>query len=126
MADPLIEKFLLYIGTAKNYSPHTLKNYRGDLAQFSHYAATRGFGGENALRFAEMEAATVRGFGADMHRRKMEPSTVERKLSALRTFFRYLLREGAVKKKSGAGGADSQKAEDPPQSAERGRRFRHG
>lgn len=98
MADPLIEKFLLYIGTAKNYSPHTLKNYRNDLAQFSRYAATRGFGEENALRFADMEAATVRGFGADVHRRKMAPATIERKLSSLRTFFGFLLREGEVKK----------------------------
>ena len=97
MADPLIEKFLLYIGTAKNYSPHTLKNYRNDLVQFSRYAVTRGFGDENTLRFADMEAATVRGFGADLHRRKMGPATIERKLSALRTFFGYLLREGEVK-----------------------------
>lgn len=97
MADPLIEKFLLYIGTAKNYSPHTLKNYRNDLAQFSRYAVTRGFGEENAIRFADMEAATVRGFGADLHRCKMGPATIERKLSALRTFFRHLLREGVVK-----------------------------
>lgn len=97
MADSLIEKFLLYIGTAKNYSPHTLKNYRNDLVQFSRYAVTRGFGEENALRFANMEAATVRGFGADLHRRKMGPATIERKLSALRTFFGYLLREGEVK-----------------------------
>ncbi len=98
MADPLIEKFLLYIGTAKNYSPHTMKNYRNDLVQFSRYAATRGFGDENALRFADMDAATVRGFGADLHRRKMGPATIERKLSALRTFFRHLLREGEVAK----------------------------
>ena len=98
MADPLIEKFLLYIGTAKNFSPHTLKGYRNDLAQFSRFAAARGLGEENALRFADMEAATVRGFGADLHRRKVEPSTIERKLSALRTFFRFLLREGEVKK----------------------------
>ncbi len=98
MADPLIEKFLLYLGTAKNYSPHTVKNYRNDLAQFSRYAATRGLGGENALRFTDMEAATVRGFGADLHRRKMGPATIERKLSALRTFFRHLLREGVIAK----------------------------
>ncbi len=98
MADPLIEKFLLYIGTAKNFSPHTLKSYRNDLAQFARYTAERGFGAENSLRFADMDAAAVRGFGADLHRRKMSPATIERKLSALRTFFHHLLREGVVTK----------------------------
>jgi len=92
-----VKGFLDYISAEKNYSPLTLKSYRKDLEQFIDFARRsnlRGTSPVGRLNFRQMEPELVRRFAADLHRIKLAPSTIERKLSCLRAFFRFLQREG--------------------------------
>lgn len=72
----------------ENVSPHTLRNYGIDLAQFSAY-------------FAGAEPATwtplvLRGWLAWVHGHKLHPASIRRKLAAVRSFFQFMLRQGWV------------------------------
>ena len=95
-----VSGFLNYLRVEKNFSPNTIKAYKKDLAQFLEFInkkkAREGRGLEPD--FPAIDVMDMRGFTADLHRQKQNPSTVGRKLSCLRSFFKYLLREGIVEK----------------------------
>jgi len=80
-----IHLFSRWLETEKGYSPHTVSGYRHDLAEF---AAT--LGGDRSV--AAMSATAIRAYVVSLHRTN-GAATVCRKLSALRTFVRFLLRE---------------------------------
>lgn len=84
-----IDKFKNYLTVEKNYSPHTIKNYLIDLNEFSQF--TEGKDPEN------VDYLTIRKFLALLRQSKISKRSVARKLSALRTFFRFLQRDGYVK-----------------------------
>lgn len=89
----LCRGFLAHLAAEKGYSGATLAAYENDLALFAEYLSGRGLSLENA------EAVTkdhVRGFLAELHRQRLKKSSVARKLSALRSFFRFLLRQRLV------------------------------
>ncbi len=81
-----IRQFELHLAAERNVSPHTRRAYLGDVRQFASFA-----GRANPPR--RVSPLHVRGYLADLHARR-HPSTLGRKLAALRTFFRYLVREG--------------------------------
>lgn len=87
--DRYINKFLTYLEVEKNASVHTLSNYRIDL---------KGFG-----KFIKPESAenvdhlVLRKFLAHLKEKAYSKVTIARKLSCLRSFFRFLCREGYVK-----------------------------
>lgn len=84
-----IEKFMRYLEIEKNYSPHTILNYKLDLEDF-----------KNFLRDIELEKIdylTLRKYLAVLKERKLGTRTVGRRLSALRSFFKFLTREGYLK-----------------------------
>lgn len=85
--------FLRHLDRERNASPHTVKAYGRDLLQFVAYAR-RELGREP--RAAEVDHLLLRGFLADLHRRGLQKASAARKLAALRTFFRYLCREGVL------------------------------
>ena len=89
----MIESFLRYIRYERNYSSHTEFSYRNDLRQFEGYviALTGGFMAE------DIDRDIVRGWMVELSESGDEVSTVKRKLSALRSFFKYLKREGKIK-----------------------------
>jgi len=89
-----IERFLTYLEVEKNYSAHTTLNYRLDLEEFFAFLSHD--------RIAEVEYTTLRRFLAELRGRQLRPRSVSRKLSSLRSFFRYLQREGVVKKNPAA------------------------
>jgi integrase/recombinase XerC len=90
--DRHIQRFLEEL-RRENSSAHTLRNYAADLRQFAaHLAAPRG--GTPALE--ELDTLALRGWLADLHRRRLSPLTLRRKLAALRSFFRFLVRDGIV------------------------------
>ncbi len=94
-SDAVLESFLKYVAVEKNFSAHTLKCYTLDIAQFSGFARAKGLCKNNGdVDYAAVDSDHIRAFAADMHRRKMGPATRERKLCALRTFFKYLVRQG--------------------------------
>jgi integrase/recombinase XerC len=88
---PPIEAFLAELGVARRVSPHTLAAYRRDLALLLGHAESLGI-----ARWSELQVEQVRGFVAAQHRRGLAPKSLQRLLSACRSFFRWALREGLI------------------------------
>jgi integrase/recombinase XerC len=86
-----LDKFFRHLGTERQLSPLSSVHYRRDLTQCMHYCDAAGI--QNWERLTTPE---VRGWVAAMHRRGLSGKSIQRALSALRTFFRYLLREQIV------------------------------
>lgn len=101
-----IDSFLSYLKNVKRYSVHTLTAYEEDLNQFMEFCEKI----ELIHNWQEVTSGMVRRFevglmagkltfGEGIHQRKPKPMTaksVRRKLSSLRTFFRYQMREGVL------------------------------
>jgi integrase/recombinase XerC len=90
-----IDLFLQALASEKGYSEHTIRAYGHDLAEFVRYAAA-GAGSsakkaQQQLTIDKIDSLTVRGYLARLHR-KNEKTTIARKLSTLRSFFRHLVR----------------------------------
>jgi len=84
-----IQKFVNYLEVEKNYSQHTLRSYRSDLLELASF-----------LKDKEPKDVThldLRRFMADLKGRNCSRRTVVRKLAAIRSFFKFLLREKLVK-----------------------------
>ena len=90
MNDPL-SAFLRYLALERDASPHTLRSYRSDLAQFGRFVGP-------GKGLDTVDARTVRGYLAHLHARRLEPASVGRKLAALRSWFRFLVRRGALQR----------------------------
>jgi integrase/recombinase XerC len=86
-----LEDFLGYLKVERQMSPHTLRNYRLDLAQFLEFLAAT----PEAPELEEVTYRQVRAFLAHSLKGRGK-TTVARKLSALRTFFKYLQRQGVL------------------------------
>ncbi len=87
-----LEDFLQYLRVERQMSPHTLRNYRLDIAQFLEFhSQTRETADLTGINYQDLRAFLALGLKG---RRK---TTVARKLSALRTFFKYLQRQGLAK-----------------------------
>ena len=84
----LIKKFREHLALEKGFSPHTVRNYMSDLAQFA------GFLEENSLGI-DPDPVSIRRYIAILSR-KNEKSSIGRKLASLRRFYRYLVREGIL------------------------------
>lgn len=89
-----IEKFLTYLRSVKNSSPHTVSNYGKDLNQFLVYL-TPPESKSPALR--SVDHKIIREFMGHLHDQGLEKSSIARKLASLRSFFKYCVREGIVK-----------------------------
>ncbi len=89
-----IVKYLSFLEIEKNYSLHTILNYRLDLEEFAKFA------GDVAV--SSIEYTTLRRFLAHMRELKLKPRSVARKLSSLRSFFKYLQREKVISKNPAA------------------------
>lgn len=85
--------FLVHLARERNASPHTIRAYGDDLAQFVAHLR-RELGHEPAPR--EVDALLIRGFLSELHRAGVRKTTAARKLATLRTFFRFLCREGVL------------------------------
>jgi integrase/recombinase XerC len=83
-----IDKFIRYLEIEKAVSSHTLRAYRKDLEIFFDYAKTEPEG---------IDMIDVRGFVAEQIKGGMNKTTVGRRLSCIRSFFKFLHREGYIK-----------------------------
>src|ERR1700689_4488173 len=72
----------------KNASPHTVKAYSGDLANFASYAGSR--------RWKEIDHISIRGFLSQLYDKGLGKTSVARALAAVRSLYRWLAREGVV------------------------------
>lgn len=85
-----IEKFLGYLQYVRNASPHTLRNYRIDLKLFLDYITPPG---AEPPALDQINHLLIREFMGHLHDRGLEKTSIARRLAALRTFFRYCMRE---------------------------------
>ena len=92
MKDPLAA-FLGSLEVEAHASPHTVKSYRTDLADFLRWL---GAGAATEAAARGVTARDVRGFLAALHTRGLDPVSVARKLAAIRSWFRFLRRRGVV------------------------------
>jgi len=94
-----LAQFLLYLKVERNASSHTVRNYHGDLRRFIDFMQARvgrtGDGEPTPPAPDEVSYLDVRAYLASLHRRNAK-SSVARKLSALRSFFAYLVRQGVI------------------------------
>ena len=80
--------FLRHLRSVRNYSPQTLRAYRSDLQGFVRFLEARGRGS------ARVDPLAIRAFVADLGARERKRSTMARKVSALRSFYDWMRREG--------------------------------
>jgi integrase/recombinase XerC len=89
-----IEVFLQYLEFERNASPATILEYGIDLRQFREFLTPPG---EQTMALPAIDHRVIREFVSWQYDRGLEKSSVARKLSTLRTFFKYCMREGLVR-----------------------------
>jgi len=89
MISRYIEKFIRYLEIEKNYSGHTILNYRLDLEGFKDFLKDAPIEGVDYL--------CLRRYLARLKEENLASRSIARKLSALRSFFKFLTREGFLK-----------------------------
>jgi integrase/recombinase XerC len=89
-----IAKYLEYLQSVRNSSPHTVLNYRKDLEQFLAYLSPPG---AQPPALTDVTHTLIREFVAHLHDRGLAKSSIARKLAALRSFFKYCVRQGRLK-----------------------------
>ncbi len=87
-----VDAFLAHLRTERRLSAHTVSGYAQDLGEVIGYCEHK-----RVASWRELTHAHVRGFAARAHARGAAPRSIQRKLSALRTFFAYLQREGLAR-----------------------------
>jgi integrase/recombinase XerC len=90
-----LRDFLDHLRLNRNASAHTVAAYGSDLSQFLAFAAHES-GKRRALSPKHLNIDLIRGFLGELHRQGQARASVARKVSALRTFVRYLRREGWI------------------------------
>lgn len=89
-------EFLQFLKLNRNASPHTVRAYDTDLTQFVEFLSTRDRTKPSRVAVTALDADGVRGFLESLHERGISRASAARRLAALRTFARYLVREGRL------------------------------
>ena len=89
-----ISRFSDHLKFEKMYSAHTVRSYHDDLTQFNDYLETQ-FGG---MKLRDISAPVVRSWLASMKQHKMTARTITRKISTLKSFYKFMMRSGVVAK----------------------------
>lgn len=87
-----VESFINYLRFEKRYSEHTVTAYETDLKQFGEYLESV----EPGLEMTGADGDLIRGWLAELLEKGMSPSSVNRKLSSLKSFYIYLLRSSVI------------------------------
>jgi len=88
-----LARFERYLGTERRLSVHTLAAYGRDLGALRDWCDRNG-----VQDWAQLDHQHIRNFAARSHARGLQGRSIQRRLSALRTFFGFLLRERAVQR----------------------------
>jgi integrase/recombinase XerC len=83
------EEFLIFLRSEQNVSPHTLRSYTRDLTDFLKFIDKKP---------KDIDNLDIRSFLASLHHSRLKKSSISRKLASIRSFFKFLHREGYVKK----------------------------
>ena len=90
----MTETFFRYLQHEKRVSPHTLNSYRNDLLQFENFAAE--FDPEQPL--PQAHSSLIRSWVIHLVESGLEPTSINRKIACLRTYFKFLIRNGHLDK----------------------------
>ncbi len=93
-----IAKYLHYLKYTRNASPNTIRSYEHDLRQFLDYLTPRG---TTPPSLQEVRHPLIREFLGRLHDLRLQKSSVARKLAALRSFFKFCVREGWLNENPG-------------------------
>lgn len=83
------KSYLNYLEAERNFSPYTVRNYHADLVDFFQFLNTKGVGS-----LGKVDKHVLRDYLSNLTDRKLVKASIARKMSALRSFFSYLVREG--------------------------------
>ncbi|MDD3048523.1 MAG: tyrosine recombinase XerC [Bacilli bacterium] len=86
-----MEKFLNYLNLQKNYSDYTSINYKVDILEFNEFLT------KHKLIFNNISYQDIRTYLMELYDLKYSRNTVSRKLSSLRSFYKYLSKEDIIK-----------------------------
>jgi integrase/recombinase XerC len=89
--DRLFQSYIRYLEVERNASPYTVRNYIHDLRHFLEF-----LGAEKVTTLGEVDRHLLRRYIASLLESGFEKTSVARKVSALRSFYRYLIRENIV------------------------------
>ena len=89
---PTIQRFLDYLSFQKRYSNHTIISYKNDLTAFFDFLLIQ-FGD---IPLAEIKPTFIRSWLAEMKQQGMESKSINRKISSLKSFFKYQLRQQTI------------------------------
>ncbi len=87
------EKFLHFLKHEKRYSPHTIKSYSTDLEQFTKFLSIE----FEVKSVKEVEFQLVRSWIAELLNNNISARSVNRKITTLKTYFRFLIKEDIIK-----------------------------
>jgi integrase/recombinase XerD len=87
-----IEEFLRFVAVEKGYSNHTVAAYRNDLTQFLTYLT-----GEGVFSWQEVDHEYIQRYVLYLKQREYAPSTVSRKVAAVKSFFHFLVADGVLR-----------------------------
>lgn len=86
-----VDDFLAYLEVERRVSAHTLDAYRRDLTALSAWSDA-----QEIADLADVQAEQLRSFVASEHRRGLSPKSLQRRLSACRSFYQWLLKHGRI------------------------------
>jgi len=89
-----MESFITYLTVERGASPHTVEAYRRDLEQFADFILREV---DDSLTIHDLTHIHIRRYLAHLHR-GIEKSSIGRKLAAIRSLFRFLLRRGVIER----------------------------
>lgn len=87
----IVQQFIRYIQLEKNFSIHTVREYENDVQQFLFFLNS-----EDVQKLEDVEYMHARIYVTQLYEKKLARTTISRKISAVRTFFRFLNREFAI------------------------------
>ena len=88
----MIDRFIRYIQAEKRYSEHTLKAYERDLEQFSSFIVDK----YEIEELLSVNSEMIRSFIIDLKENNLKNRSINRKISVLRSFYNYCLREKQI------------------------------
>lgn len=91
MLEP-VQSFIDYLRFEKRYSAHTVRSYQDDLAQFTTYLQDQ----FSVQSIEEITATFIRSWLASLREMDISPRSINRKISTLKSFFKYQLRTGRL------------------------------
>jgi integrase/recombinase XerC len=97
----LIQSFIESLETEKGYAKNTCRGYRKDLKEFvsylyeNHFRGNKHLPGRELIGIEDVDGIHIRGFLGYLHKRNKK-STIARKLSAIRSFFKYQVKRGII------------------------------